>query len=733
MKTTYRELTMNRKRSRSACQHALKKALLLATTAFILPAVATAQEESDPLENIVVMGSRLPSDLSTVPGSFQVLTRDDISDYTNFSSDIGLLLEQAIPGMAPNQGDGSNFTNVIRGREPAYLIDGFPQTLPLRGGGRDMRIIDPSAIETIEVIRGATALYGQGGAGGYVNYITRTPEKGEWNFSSEVGLGTSLSHIDTDSFTYQARQLIMGGMDKWDILLSGFYEDVGIYYDGQGDAIPPDPFQQGGVSEADTKNFLGKVGFDFTEEQRLEVTMNYYKKSQKTDFVAGSTGVLGQIKAPRVPKTSPDATVFGNGPVDPFTKNIFAAVNYLHEDVMGSAVKVQGMFQDYDGAFPWNPRYVPNGDSSALVGKKYAGRIDVNTPLEFGNGFVLWGAEWTQDKTGQFGVVDGALIMPNIKLNSYAAFAQASISPTEWLSINGGLRYEDARLNIPDYQTVRQYINPNDPSAGFRSDNLPVEGGKLSYDELLFNLGVVVDVAEDMSVFAAYSQGFTVTDIGRVLRGFSGGSIFDRVNDTRPQITNNYEVGLRTSTDTFSGAIAFYYNESSLGSSWDPITLELTRDPERVWGVEVSGDVNLEKTRFGGTLGWANSEVDGDNDGVYESELNYWRVPPVKATGYFEYDFKPDWTARLQGLKVFSENRFPEIEPWTSSARSPIDGYFVLDASISGQAGPGTLTLGIKNILNKKYFAVLAQTSRRPDTYTMAQGATALLKYRIDY
>ena len=78
---------MNRKRSRSARQHVLKKALLLATTAFILPAVATAQEESEPLENIVVMGSRLPTDLSTVPGSFQVLTRDDINDYTNFSSD----------------------------------------------------------------------------------------------------------------------------------------------------------------------------------------------------------------------------------------------------------------------------------------------------------------------------------------------------------------------------------------------------------------------------------------------------------------------------------------------------------------------------------------------------------------------------------------------------------------------------------------------------------------------
>ncbi len=694
-----------------------------------------AKQEEPAIENVMVMGSRLPSDLSTLPGSYQVLSLLDIEVQTAFSSDMGVLLEQSIPGMAVNQGDASNFTNTIRGREPAYLIDGFPQTLPLRGGGRDMRIIDPSAIERIEVIRGSTALYGQGGAGGYINYITRTPEKGQWTFATEVGLGASLSKFDSDGFNYQARQLIMGGEDRWDLLVSAFYEDLGIFYDAQGDAIPPDPFQQGGVSESDTKNFLGKLGFDLDEDQRFEFTLNYYKKSQDTDYVAGTNGSVPDIKAPRVPKNSPDATFFGNGPIDPYTENVFAAVNYLNSDVLGSSLKIQGMYQDYDGTFPFNPRYYPAGDSSAIVGEKYALRADVNTPLGLADGFLLWGVEWTQDKTGQSGVATKVLIMPTVELDSYAAFAQASFNPTDRFSIVGGFRYEDARLKVPDYQTVQQYVDPSDPSRGFRSDNLPVEGATLSYDEPLFNIGVVYEFIDDMSVFAAFSQGFTVTDIGRVLRNFSGGSVLDRVNDTRPQITDNYEIGVRTTTENFSGSVAFYRNESSLGSSWDPLTLEILRDPERVWGIELAGDVYLDRVRFGGTVGWANSEVDGDDDGEYESELNYWRVPPVKITGYVEYDFRSGWTMRLQGLKVSSENRFPDVTPYTRSAQSPIDGYFLLDASVTGKVGPGKVTLGIKNVLNNEYFAVLAQTSTasRPETYTMAQGATALLKYRIDY
>lgn len=61
----------------------------------------------------------------------------------------------------------------MRGRSVLVLIDGIPQSTPLRAGGRDIRSIDPSVIERVEVIKGATAIYGNGAEGGLINYITK--------------------------------------------------------------------------------------------------------------------------------------------------------------------------------------------------------------------------------------------------------------------------------------------------------------------------------------------------------------------------------------------------------------------------------------------------------------------------------------------------------------------------------------------------------------------------------
>jgi iron complex outermembrane receptor protein len=61
----------------------------------------------------------------------------------------------------------------LRGRQVLVLIDGIPQSTPLRNGARDLRVIDPSAIERVEVIKGASAIYGNGADGGIINYITK--------------------------------------------------------------------------------------------------------------------------------------------------------------------------------------------------------------------------------------------------------------------------------------------------------------------------------------------------------------------------------------------------------------------------------------------------------------------------------------------------------------------------------------------------------------------------------
>lgn len=699
----------------------------------------TADTTTQPLDEVVVSGSRMISTVETYPGSVSILDEAALAEMLQTTTDVSQILAQSIPGFATTQFEASNFTVTMRGREPAYLIDGFPQTVPLRGGGRDMRIIDPSALERIEVIRGATAIYGQGGAGGYINYITRRPTSEAWQFGSEVGIGTSLSGSTSDSVSYLARQSAMGRVGAVDAVFSGYYEQTGLFYDAEGDALPPDPFGQGGLADAKTYNAFLKLGTDFGDSHRVEAIVNYYKKEQDTDFVGSRQGVAvaGEIKSVATPKDSPDATFFGRGPIDPYTENLFAGLSYINTDFLASTLKVQGLYQDYVGSFAFNPLYYPDGGTSSISANKYSGRADVNTPLsafsETLHGTLLWGVEWVRDETGEPLIEDASRTnMPFITLDTYSAFAQMHIEPTSRWSIQGGLRYDDASLDVPDFTVVTQYRSATDRR--LRGGNF-VRGGTRKYDSLVFNVGTAFHLSDWATVFAAFSQGFNVADVGRVLRTTTRASIDDIFTELDAQIIDSYELGVRGSANPINYSLALFYNTSKLGATFNPITLDLARAPEKIWGVEGTIDFTFDRVRFGGTVGWADSELDANSDGDYETKLDFWRVPPLKATAYVEYEFPSQWRARLQGIYSGSENRFPDVVPYTAFAQSPIDSFFTADLSVSGQVGPGTLSVGVQNLFNADYYPIISQTTAitRDEAYAKAPGAILLVKYGVNY
>jgi len=66
----------------------------------------------------------------------------------------------------------SGFGETLRGRSPLYLVDGVPQSTPLRDDSRDGYTIDPFFIDRVEVIFGSNAIQGIGATGGVVNYVT---------------------------------------------------------------------------------------------------------------------------------------------------------------------------------------------------------------------------------------------------------------------------------------------------------------------------------------------------------------------------------------------------------------------------------------------------------------------------------------------------------------------------------------------------------------------------------
>src|SRR5690606_1427546 len=123
--------------------------------------VITLQQEGQ-LSEVVVTASRMPESIDEVPSSVTVLSAATIESQVNINNSISEILGYTVPGLGPSTNKATNSGQTLRGRSVLVLIDGVPQSTPLMNGNRDIRSLDPAIIERVEVIKGATSIYGNG-------------------------------------------------------------------------------------------------------------------------------------------------------------------------------------------------------------------------------------------------------------------------------------------------------------------------------------------------------------------------------------------------------------------------------------------------------------------------------------------------------------------------------------------------------------------------------------------
>ncbi|MFB6346716.1 MAG: TonB-dependent receptor plug domain-containing protein, partial [bacterium] len=135
-------------------------ALLLIVPCLSMPTALFAQSEDDEeinkpqsLQDVVVSATRSEKSQKQLPESVTVLTKEDIEDEMAISGDLGEVIGKHVPGVGPANQSMSNFAQTLRGRDFLTLIDGVPQTTPMRDGARDLHNIDPSSVKRIEIIR----------------------------------------------------------------------------------------------------------------------------------------------------------------------------------------------------------------------------------------------------------------------------------------------------------------------------------------------------------------------------------------------------------------------------------------------------------------------------------------------------------------------------------------------------------------------------------------------------
>ena len=640
-----------------------------------------------------------------------------------------------VPGLAPGNQSSSEFGQTLRGRNQLVLIDGVPQSSS-RNAFRNLRTIDPSVIESVEVVRGPTALYGDGATGGIINIITQTGE-GDPSFPVEVGFGGSLSNIDSDSLTGIIQAGVSAKQNDLDYRFNVAYDRIGAFFDGKGNRIPPDlQSSQGSLAETNNLNLFGKVGYDLGKH-RLELTANHYDSQQDTEFLTDPS--VNDFE----PGTQKALTRDGLELEDqPEIRNTFINLDYDHPSLfLNSKVHAQVYYRDYltrfftfDGSD--FGRVTPEGFSifqSRVESEKYGGRLEVDTPIMGKDTLsLLSGVDYSNEDASQplaifdreafeesngtiFDEIDDRPFVPPLSQRNLGLFSQLKWQPVENVVLRGGLRYEDIGIDVDDFSTI----------AG---DD--IAGGELDYDATLFNLGVVYKLTDEFSTFANFAQGFSVADVGLILRNAEPGFSVEGLSPEAQKV-DSYELGIRGKYDKTSFSLAGFYNKSDLGTTFDRETFEVIRSPERVYGAEATLDYQVEKNwQIGSTLSYVEGENDVEDDDNFEP-LTGFRISPVTFTTYVENETLPGWRNRIQMLYSASRDRaFDE-----DVDLQEVDSYAVFDFISSVDIGEGTLNLGVQNLFNNQYFTATSQLLRlrTNESFTAAPGITFSAKYAIEF
>ncbi|OLO05424.1 TonB-dependent receptor [Salinicola socius] len=693
----------------------------------VTPAVALDSNGQEPL---IVTATRSGTEKQNSPQVVRVITREELDQQRRITSDSSEILSNLLPDYSPPRQKMSGSGETLRGRTPLVMIDGIPQSNPLRPTGRELHTIDFSMIDHIEVIKGANATNGLGAAGGVINLVTRRPEPGSLNQHFEAQLTTPTSELNSDTTSYRTNYGVSGNKDAIDYLFSLSYEDQGLYLDGDDDAIGVDN-TQGDLMDSRAYDVFGKVAYWLDDDRRLQLSINHYRLEGQNHYVS----VAGD-RENGVPTTSKRDEPEGSAP---YNRVWTTGVTWDDYDLAGMHLNVLAFYQDYESLFGATDSGTFQDPDIAPVGTLYDQTMAETSKYGLKTSLIkdgLWddrikltlGLDVMRDDTEQYLWSTDRTYVPEIRYTDISPFVQMDFSPIESLTFSAGARYEYAKLDIDSYRTVAA------------NNGVDVDGGSPDFDETLYNAGVVWRPVDDWSLFANYSEGFAIPDVGRVLRGINTpGQSVDSFENLRPIVTDNVETGVRFDNGRLNAELSYYVSSSDFGTrlTTRDDAFVMQREKTEIEGIEAS--VGYEFTdRHSGRVAYSHTRgrYDSDNNGTLDSRLNGLNVAPDRLIASWSARWSPKWTSFLQVNHAFDKSFDDSANGWDTD----FDGYTLVDAAVGYQLPVGELNVGIANLFDKQYITYYSQSALDSpsadymnDRYFAGRGRTLSVGYSVDF
>ncbi|MHA4871584.1 TonB-dependent siderophore receptor [Duganella sp. PWIR1] len=684
-----------------------------------------------PLQTIEVSALRTNSSLVRPTRQSTVIERDELNQLRQASDSLATVLAKAVPGMADSSRTMTDYGQTLRGRSPLILVDGIPLNTN-RDSSRNTAALNLASIEKIEVLRSSSAIYGAGASGGIIAVTTR-PAGGVPFAETTVSLRSPLSQLDRDGLGGEISHYMSGANGDFDYAFNIGLQHIGASYDGKGKRIAPEP-SQGDLFDSDNYSFGGKIGLRIDRDQRIQLAASRYVADQDSDY--GSDPSVSRLPA-------------GTAVALPLAglqlakqnqlRNTLLSASYQHKDIAGSTLSAQLYYRDYFTRFtPFDARAVStrgnNVDQVMQNSRVAGGRLTLDTPLAR-DAKLLWGLDFNQERSDMpddifdpvaydassgkvFQRVRKLMYMPQLTTRSIGGFGQLRYKFSPQWSFEGGLRYEHARAQFDDFVPLSQ-LRAASPQQ--------VKGGALAYAAWMSNAGAVFKLSPDHEMYASFSQGFQLPDMGVQIRNATPAFKL-AASSLEPVKTNNYELGWRGGVDDLRGAMAVFYTTSELGDVQSFNNgLILTRTAEKIRGLEANVDYLPAEQSLGYgaslTMMWGRETPQGSSR---DQAMTGYRIPPAKLTAYLQYKPAGAWSHRLQATSYAARDY--RLNGVTGFGRREVASYTTLDLVSRYQiTARDTLTAGIENLLNRYYLPAYSQLMRNSNNTSRLPASGAVL------
>jgi len=697
---------------------------------------ANASAEGQKEETLVVAASRSNHNITDMAQTTWVVEQAEIEQQVQGGKELKEVLAQLIPGMDVSSQGRTNYGMNMRGRSMMVMVDGV-RLNSSRSDSRQLDSIDPFNIARIEVISGATSLYGGGSTGGLINIVTKKGQP-ETEVEFQTGMKTGFnSHNDNDENVAAA---VSGGNDNASGRLSVAYQRFGGWYDGKGNEVNIDNTQTG-LQYSGRLDVMGTGTLNIDDHQQLQLTTQYYKSE--------SDGKHGLFLGENFSAVTGAGNAYNKNNLDsdriPGTERHLINLQYSNTDFWGQDLLAQIYYRDESLTF--YPFPTLSGGKVTSIGASqqktdfYGGKLTINSkPLD--DLTLTWGVDAeheTFDANQQFFDLNKAAASGGMKLDNawnvgrYPGYSITNLAPflqssydISAITLSGGVRYQYTENRVDDFIG---YAQQQGIATGKATSADAVPGGKTDYNNLLFNAGILGHLTERQQLWFNFSQGFEIPDLAK----YYGSGTYQlsnghyrlvnsvNVNDSKLDgiKVDAYELGWRFTGDNLRTQIAGYYSlsDKTININKTDMTINVEDDKRRIYGVEGQVDYFFTDSEWSTGANFNAIKSQTRVDGKWE-KLTVDSASPSKMSAWVTWA-PGDWTLRVQSTQTFD---------LSDEAGKHIDGYNTVDLLGSYLLPVGKLSFSVENLLDDDYTTAWGQ--RAPGLYSPTYGAENLYTYK---